>query len=59
MYKELFAIGAIADAKYLECLIADVSDELAQANSLYIKKKSTDFDIESIMGDQQEKAEKY
>lgn len=49
----------IADAKYLECLIADVSDELAQANSLYIKKKSTDFDIESIMGDQEEKAEKY
>lgn len=59
MYKELFTLGAIADAKYLECLITDVNDELAQANSLYIKKKSTDFDIESIMGDQEEKAEKY
>jgi len=59
MYKELFALGEIADAEYLACLIKDVNEELAQAQSLYIKKKSCDFDIGSIMGDQEEKADKY
>lgn len=59
MYKELFALGEIADAEYLACLIKDVNEELAQAQSLYIKKKSCDFDISSIMGDQEEKADKY
>lgn len=59
MYKELFALGEIADAEYLACLIKDVNEELAQAQSLYIKKKSRDFDISSIMGDQEEKANKY
>ena len=59
MYKELFALGEIADAEYVADLIEDVSDELAQAKSLYIKKKSTDFDIISIMDDQEPKAIMY
>ena len=59
MYKELFALGEIADAEYVACLIKEVDEELAQANSLYIKKKTCDFDISAIMGDQEEKFKKY
>lgn len=59
MYKELFALGEIADAEYVACLIKEVDEELAQANSLYIKKKTCDFDISAIMGDQEEKFKEY
>jgi hypothetical protein len=59
MYKELFTLGEIADAEYVAALVKDVSDELAQAKSLYLKKKASDFDINSIMSDQECKAEMY
>lgn len=59
MYKELLAINEIADAEYISCLIKEVNEELAQVNSLYIKKKTSDFDISSIMGDQEVKSLKY
>ena len=59
MYQELISLGAIADAKFLECFICDVNEELANAESLYIKKKAVDFDINSIMGDQDKKVKEY
>lgn len=39
--------------------VVRVNEELSQANSLYIRKKTCDFDIGSIMGDQEEKFNKY
>lgn len=59
MYKELFDLGEIADAEYISCLVKEVSEELSQAQSLYIQKKTCDFEIGSLMADQEEKFLKY
>ncbi len=59
MYIELMNMGEVADAKFLESLICDVDEELVGAESLYLKKKMTDFDINSIMSDQDKKYKEY
>lgn len=59
MYQELLSLGEIADAEYLACLIKNVNDELAHANTELIDKKTCDFDIACILGDQEEKCRKY
>ena len=59
MYQELLSLGEIADAEYLAKLICEVNEELAQANSLLIKKKTCEFDIICILEDQEEKYAKY
>ena len=59
MYKELFALGEIDDAKYIECLLHDAQEELCDAESMYIDKKTVDFDISSIISDQKIKLKEY
>lgn len=58
-YKDLMALNAVADAHFIARFLDDVDEELAQAESLYIKKKTVDFDIGSIMSDQEEKYQNY
>ena len=52
-------MGEVADAQFLECFICDVDEELAGVESLYVKRKTTDFDISSIMSDQEKKYKEY
>lgn len=59
MYVELMNMGEVADAQFLECFICDVDEELAGVESLYVKRKTTDFDISSIMSDQDKKYKEY
>lgn len=59
MYVELMNMGEVADAQFLGCFICDVDEELAGAESLYVKRKTTDFDINSIISDQDKKYKEY
>ncbi len=58
-YKDLIALGAIADANFICGFIEGVDWELVQAESFHLKKKIDDFSISSITGDQEWKYKKY
>ena len=59
MYVDLMSLGAIADANFISQFVNNVDEELAHAESLYIKKKNSDFNIDKILEDQDKKVKEY
>ena len=58
-YADLIAIGCVGDALFISKFLKDVDCELAHIKKCYIKLQDCDFSIESIIGDQKCKKEKY
>lgn len=59
MYKELLDIDEISDTIMMKELISDVTCELAKAEKYKINKELTNYDIGSIISEQDAKKEKY
>lgn len=59
MYKELIDIGEVASACKVKELIHDVDCELKKAERYQLNKKATDYNIESIISEQDKKHKKY
>ena len=52
MYKELMALGQIADALFVSELICDVSDELRTATRDYLYKEAISYNMSDIVNEQ-------
>ena len=59
LYKELLDIGEISDTIILKELVSDVTCELAMAEKYKLNKEFTNYDIGSILSEQDKKKEKY
>ena len=59
LYKELLDIGEISDTIILKELVSDVTCELAKAEKYKLNKEFTNYDIGSILSEQDKKKEKY
>jgi hypothetical protein len=59
MYTELTGKGEVAARKIVEDLICDVSEELEKAEQYHLNKKAIDFDIVSIIEEQNAIHDKY
>lgn len=52
MYKELMALGHVADALFVSEFICDVNDELASATRDLINKESIGYDMSDVVNEQ-------
>ena len=59
MHKELHAIGEVAAALEVECLIADVTKELMHAEKKLIKLETINYDLYMILDWQEPMKQKY
>ena len=59
MYQELMNMGEVAAAAYVGTVVDDVSDELAAAEQKWLELSAIDYDIVSIMEEQQSYCNKY
>ena len=53
MYKELMALGQVADALFVSELICDVSEELAGATRDHLNKEATSYNMSDIINEQE------
>ena len=59
LYGALLSIGEMAAAEKVGGLVADVDEELAEAEQMYLEALSVGFDLTVIMPDQKEKYKEY
>ena len=59
MYRELMEIGEVASAKFVCCFVKDVDRELKYAQKKHIKLKTADYDIGTILAEQDALHKKY
>ena len=59
MYTELFGMGEIAAAKFVESMVCDVDHELKKVQKYRLNKIATSYDMSGIVCEQMEKYNKY
>lgn len=59
MYQELMNIGEVASACKVECFIKDVDKELKKAERYWLNKEAIEYNIGSIIAEQQDEHDKY
>lgn len=59
LYKEAFNLGYIADSCKIKELINDVDCELKKVEKYALNKKAIDYNITSIIAEQDKKHKKY
>lgn len=58
-FKELYNLNQISSAFEMERLLCEVQQELHEVQRYYMEKRSVDFNIDNIISQQKEKAQKY